>query len=272
MKTLKNTFSLLALPVLGVFAAATAHATIVYISPPGETVSGFASGISVEDFNATPGTTTTVYDTPQTFSGNVGTYTPVSGQMQTALLTILGQNISGDGTRFFGVRNPDGVAHIDLNTHATNPDGRHNYFGFNWLAADPPNSITLLNTATEQSFTWISQDAINFIGAKGQGNTVTAINGSIYDSDNYYGSPATGELENEIYAFIHFYTDFYFDRVIVAQPGSSARFESDNHTIMTGPRLDPEDTWAIVPEPSFFALLAGIAGLGLALGARRRRK
>ncbi|MCC5838539.1 MAG: PEP-CTERM sorting domain-containing protein [Opitutales bacterium] len=257
--------------------ATTTNAIVIYAGPPGTTTSGFASGVSVETFNAdgigftTPSPNPAqrqLYSTPQVYSGNVGTYTP-NTRMETARFTSEGFDLSGDGSRFFGVRFDDNQAVLTLNPHATNPNGMHNYFGFHWIAADPFNRLTLRNSITNQQFIWTSANVLSEIGAAGQGNTLFAINGTEYDSDDYYGSPFSGFNTAEIYAFLHFYTEFYFDTVIFDQ-GPQFRFESDNHTIMLGARLDPDDSWVVVPEPSTYAAAFGI--LALLFAIRRRRK
>ncbi|WP_397570204.1 PEP-CTERM sorting domain-containing protein [Schlesneria sp. T3-172] len=94
-------------------------------------------------------------------------------------------------------------------------------------------------------------------------------------SPAYYGNPNApflGANPSEPYVFVNFYsTDAgnVFDKIVFTNIypnplGSS--FESDNHTFST--TIQPP---ANVPEPSSFALL-GLGGIGIAVGAYRRRR
>ncbi|ARS26511.1 Npun_F0296 family exosortase-dependent surface protein [Sphingomonas sp. KC8] len=130
-----------------------------------------------------------------------------------------------------------------------------NYFGY-WLSAlDAGNTVRFFNQGTE---------VFSF--------TPTNVLALVAGNPNYYGNPLTGANSGEPYAFLNFFYDGgTFDRIVFEQKaGSTAGYESDNHTI--GYFIDKGDGTPVpaVPEPATWLML--IAGFGLVGGAMRHRR
>lgn len=105
------------------------------------------------------------------------------------------------------------------------------YFGFAWPAGDGQNTIKIIRNgqvigtfATSNVIARLPKSATNF---------VTAINGSSYSTNLYYGKPGTGQNANEPYAYLHFVASagLAFDAVELSM-GGGGEFENDNHTIL----------------------------------------
>lgn len=74
-----------------------------------------------------------------------------------------------------------------------------NYFGFWWSAGDAFNSITLLRNGSQLA-TFTTAHLINLL--PNNGSTVTAINGSQYNTSAYWGNPNSGQNAGEPYAYV----------------------------------------------------------------------
>lgn len=143
------------------------------------------------------------------------------------------------------------------------------YFGFYFSAGDVNNSIeiysgdTLLTTFSTATLIAMLPDTA--------GTQITALNGSSYNTIDYYGKPGTNENGGEPYAYLHFIANggTTFDRIVLKQ-GEKSIFENDNHSILATAPVIPETLVKVqdlIPEPSV-ALLSGMGALAL---LRRRR-
>ena len=119
------------------------------------------------------------------------------------------------------------------------------YFGFAWSAGNDGNTIQILSDG-EVLFTMDTDDVMALLP---QGAEVTAVNGTTYNTSEYYGKPpAQTQNTNEPYAFIHFVASegLSFDEVRLTHVGNGA-FENDNHTILRGTPPNPEDPEEDIP-------------------------
>lgn len=139
------------------------------------------------------------------------------------------------------------------------------YFGFYFTAGDAANNIDLYNGPTLMlSF---STGTLISLLPNTPTATITAINGSVYNTRDYYGQPSTGSNNSEAYAYLHFIANgaTTFNRVVLSQiTTASAIFENDNHSVRTTAPAVP-GSLVVIPEP------ASLAWLGLLLALRRRR-
>jgi len=169
--------------------------------------------------------------------------------------------------------NSDAPVTLTLNANA-------NYFGFWWSAGDPNNTITFLrNGVALATFTTSNLIALLPHGVDGK---VTAINGDVYNTDDYYGNPNDRTDPLEPFAYVDVIaTGLVFNQIQFANTNSTG-FESDNHRVAAGvlapPAGDvivqdvPLTAAAETPEPSTYLLFtAGVCAFGL-LRTRRNRQ
>lgn len=138
-----------------------------------------------------------------------------------------------------------------------------NYFGY-WLSAlDAGNHLEFFSNGTSLGV-FNPTDVLAFVGP----------DGSHYNGGAYYGNP-NGVFNNdpnddEPYVFVNFYLEDpaqTFDQIVFYQAeGSTAGYESDNHTIGLWKEQGGTEVPA-VPEPATWAML--IAGFGMIGGAMR---
>lgn len=244
----------------------------VYLSAPGEQQT-FVSNAIVETFNSA-----TVGKYTSNFLSNIGTY----GLTGTSAFVLQAADQFGGASKSnymtFGAQSgTSGAFRLD-----TTQD--YNYFGFWWSAGDGKNAITLAQSGTTvASFT--TADIINFLKTP----TVTAVNGSTYNSSSYYGNPnGTNQNTGEPYAFISIvFSGAAYNQITFSNSNStSTGFESDNHTVYFGninvpgtavfvkdiAAVNTSGTASAVPEPGTFALLfAGLMATTFALRQKASR-
>jgi hypothetical protein len=242
------------------------HAQIsVYMSAPRATGSGFTN-TDIETFESlTTGIKTATFASPNygtAVTGITGTYT---GSATQPFYIGPGTDAWSFGDKYFAVGAQSGSsAAVTLQL-----SGTVKYFGFGWGAGDGNNRISFYKSgALQGEFSSATLQAL-------LGNpTVTAINGSVYNSSDYRGQPSNPTVNSgENYAFVHFIAPSGVDRVDFFNIGTGSGFESDNHTIrfnaptITGTSLVYGGEISI-PEPGTL-LLAGLGMVGLI--ARRRK-
>lgn len=254
-------------------SAAASHAAIsVYISAPdvekAEDSGLGAVTISTETFNSLSP------DEPGSFPGVSGyasstigaTYTNgggLSGGSGSKITANDQYGGNGEGN-YLGVTGSSSVT-ITLD-NSTYTNGAQ-YFGFYFTAGDANNFIEFYKNDV-LVYTFSTASLLDILP---QNTTVTAINGSVYNTNDYYGQPGTSNNTNEAYAYLHFIAtggDSY-DKLVLNQMSGTPIFENDNHSIIAvAPTITPSSPLVgVVPEPSS-ALLGMLGAFGL---LRRRR-
>ncbi len=248
-----------------VLGATPAFAQIsVYISAPGAISSGFTN-TDVETFESL----TTGVKTSNFLSPNFGTVTGVTGTYQGSSSNPYaigpGTDAWSVGSNYYAVGTQSGsTAAATLQFSST-----ISYFGFSWNAGDNNNRMAFYRGGN-----YLGTFASTNIQSLLSGPTVTAINGSVYNTANYRGQPGNTSVNaGENYAFVHFQVAGGVDRIDFWNTGSTG-FESDNHTIrVAAPSLVGSSLVFVstisTPEPTTLAL-AGLGVLGLVLARHRR--
>ena len=205
-------------------------------------------------------------------------FTEDFGAMATAPLTsyhsdtIGVQYTSSGGTQVldndqYGGDNLGSYLGINAGSQATlTLDAPAQYFGLYLTAGDAFDGIDLYNGDT-LLLAFTTAKLVSLLPKDGT-SMVTALNGSQYYTDNYYGQPNSGSNADEAYAYLHFVMsgDDTFDRIVLHQT-NNALFESDNQSILATRPDIPDSLVAVpLPEPSSMALL------GFALLAMRRKR
>jgi hypothetical protein len=146
---------------------------------------------------------------------------------------------------------------LTLNTPA-------DYFGFWWSAGDPQNGISFYSGST--LLARFSTQTLTTLLSGGVGQ-VTAIDNTVYDTNQYYGNPnpGLGKDAGEPFAFVDIVTTgVRFDRIVFDNSNTTGSgFESDNHTVssspvtLTGDHVFVGNLATATPEPSGVLLLGG---------------
>ncbi len=239
---------------------------VVYVEAP-TVQSSSVTGVTTENFDElAPGNYTTSY----TNIGGIGTY---RGTPTTPFAIIAADQIGGAGGsgNYFAVGSEtgsQGSVELDLSSEA-------NYFGFWWSAGDVNNSVTFLLDGTALA-TFTSLDIITLL-PNSVGTTVQAVNGTNYNTIDYYGNPNNGNDANEPYAYVDIIaTGLQFNQILISDPQFTG-FESDNHSVANGVAIPPtgdvfvsalELTPEALPEPGSWRLT--ILGIGVVAFARLR--
>ena len=256
-------FHLLSAIALLLLGANSVSAVIaIYISPPGDLISTVPNIDQTEDFTGAPANWTG----STTYVGATGLYTQVTGEVTTIMGSIYGIDES---------------RHISLGDNAQvslNLGQDTQYFSFAWPAGDSENQFTVFD-GTTNLFTIDLADVVTFL-PNTVGAQVTAINGTNYDTQDYYGRPGSaGDTNgNEPYAIIHILASAgsSFDRIVFAGGDDGGRFEIDNHTLIhsSSPTVIPPSTYVElfenVPEPSTYSFILGCVALGFVCARRKR--
>ena len=187
----------------------------VYISAPRTSTSGFTS-TDVETFESlTTGIKTSAFTSPNygvTVTGITGAYT---GSASKPFYIGPSSDAWSFGSKYFAVGAQSGsTATVTLQLSAS-----VKYFGFGWGAGDNNNRISLYKSGALQGT--FSSATIQALLAS---PTVTAVNGSVYNSSDYLGqpsSPTTNSGEN--YAFVHFVAPSGIDRLDFFNPDDVSR-------------------------------------------------
>ncbi len=256
---------LLVLPLAGVLAATAlqAAAIVAYVEAPSVQATS-VSNVSTENFNSAA---TGIYST--NYVSSIGTY---AGSSTNKFAIVAADQYGGAGGtgNYFAIGAQSGTANpvtLTLNTNA-------NYFGFWWSAGDSLNSITFLLNGVALA-TFKTSDIETLLPNTTTG-TVTAINGSVYNTKTYYGNPNNSSQDTaEPFAYVDVIaTGLYFNQIQFANTNTSSGFESDNHSVaygVTGPPTGDvivENVPLFAPEPGTVALM--LLGIGATALIRRR--
>ncbi len=251
---------------MGISIPASASSLGVYLSAP----SAVTSSVT---FTNSSSLTTETFDnknnTYSTYSSAIGTYT---GTMKVQSADSYG-GAGGTSYMTFGAQSGTSTpVTLTLKTPET-------YFGFYWSAGDANNGIALYSAGTQLAH-FTTADIKNMLA----GPTVTAINGSTYQSSSYNCNPSnTAQDCSEPFAFVHLIaTGFTFDKIVFDNNTTTATgFESDNHTVGSGTVVLPNtfvsvETLSVTaqgastPEPGSVALM--FVGVGMIAYRRPLRR
>jgi len=229
-----------------------------YLSAPSSQTT-FVAGAITETFNsATAGTY-------QTYNSAIGTY-GVTGQ-DSFVIQAADQYGGASNSQYmtFGAQsNNANPITLALTTPAT-------YFGLWWSAGDANNGVTFYSGTT-----LIGRFSMSTIVSLLQNKTVTAVNGTTYQSSKYFGNPNnTKQDTSEPFAYVSFVvTGSPITSIVFDNSNSTASgFESDNHSVFNGAVTIPGTAVYVstmtTPEPATWALWLG--GIGVLAGLHRSR-
>ena len=192
----------------------------VYSSAPGTMISNVTgSTLITENFSSFSVPNTNWAPLPGGYTSALGKYYQTLGQSY-----VKNDDQYGSGTGKYMSIKVGGKVRLDFNDPKL-------YFGFAWPAGDGQNTIKIIRNgqvigtfATSNVIAQLPNNASNF---------VTAINGSSYSTNLYYGKPGTGQNSGEPYAYLHFVASsgLAFDAIEFSM-GAGGEFENDNHTIL----------------------------------------
>lgn len=261
MKAPRRSLALLWLTI----APALLHATsiVAYVEAPSVQTSSVGN-ITTENFNSiAAGIYTTNYVSA------IGTYVGTSSNKYAIVAADQFGGAGGTGNYFAIGAQSGSATPVTLNLNA-----EANYFGFWWSAGDANNAITFLQNGTALA-TFTTANLIALLPDTANG-TVTAINGTSYHTNTYYGNPNnTSQDTNEPFAYVDIIaTGIQFNQIQFSNSNTTGSgFESDNHSVANGVSGPPGGdvlvqnvplTPAAVPEPGTWALLlSGLAAAGL---------
>ncbi len=246
---------------------ASAASLDVYISSPIQQ-STFVQDARTETFDSLTANTPIT----GTYNSNVGTYT------FTDAAQVVGANEFGgaDGTNYISIGAQSGTT----TPYTLNLKSEANYFGFWWSAGDGENGVSLYYDDIFLA-RFSTKDILTLL----ENPSVTAVDGTVYDSTEYFGNPNILDGENnssQPYAYVNIFSNgLKFNKIIFDNSNTtSTGFETDNHSMFNGSSTPvPEDSSVFVqelppqavPEPGATTLLL-IAGAGLLYRMARSRK
>lgn len=221
MRHIKTIFAVVIILAMSGFSTLKAQEYLrVYSSAPGTMISNVTGGMLItEDFTSFSVPNSSWAPLPGGYHSSVGTYYQTLGQSY-----VKNDDQYGSGTGKYMAIKVGGKVRLDFY------DPKR-YFGFAWPAGDGQNTIKIIRNgqvigtfATSNVIAQLPNNASNF---------VTAINGSSYSTNQYYGKPGTGQNAGEPYAYLHFLASpgLAFDAVELSM-GAGGEFENDNHTIL----------------------------------------
>ena len=254
-----------------------ASAVDVYLSAPftqnaaddGLNTGGGLANTTTETFNA-PTFSTGKFTSFNSAAVPGVTYTSSTGN---STISAAGQYGGGGQDQYVGVANGDSVTL----TFATPVD----YFGLLWSAVDSGNSLQVFDQ-NNQIIGTFNATTFSSILPRNSTSQITAINGTKYNTIDYYGQPTgsaatTTTLSNRLnnkeqYAYLNFITEPGTDikKIVIEETG--AIFETDNHAVITSRPTALGDFVALttVPEPSVVVTI--LAGLGALVFVGRPRR
>jgi hypothetical protein len=231
----------------------------VYLSAPSAQAT-FVGAATTETFD------TATAGTYQTYASVIGTY-GITGQ-DSFVIQGADQFGGASGSQYMTFGAQSGNANpIDL--ALTTPA---DYFGFWWSAGDANNGLTFYSGTTA-----IGRFSTATILSLLQPTTVTAVDGTVYQSSQYFGNPNNSAQDTgEHFAYVNFLVNGGTVTNIVFDNSSSTGtgFESDNHSVYNGAvTVAPSAVFVstiATPEPASWALCLGGAGILAGLFCRRR--
>ena len=225
----------MALGTVSAAQAATAETVDFYLSGP-NVMNTFTNGAIVETFDtftagaACPTNWPTVGTISVSGSGagcrikNADAFGGATAGIGSAAVT----RPSGNGTKYVSVE-PNSTVTLSLHQAET-------YLGFWWSAGDARNSIKLYSGGTDGKLVGTFSTASLVSMLNGGTGSIESLDGSTYDTCDYYGNPvrttATCGGGREPFAYVHLVATggLNFDTIVFSQ-GSSGGFEFDNMAI-----------------------------------------
>jgi RHS repeat-associated protein len=201
----------------------------IYLSPPAAQ-STTVSGALTETFDAL---TAKTYTTPYVSAAGIGTYTGSSADPY----AIVAPNEYGGAidstsstpTNYFAVGTESGSEN-PVTLALKQPVS---YFGFWWSAGDAYNRVALYSGSSLYG-TFSTADLLSFLN-NGSG-TITASNGSVYNTSAYFGNPNITSGSNdsgEPFAYVSFaITGATITQIEFYNDSTSSGFETDNHSVI----------------------------------------
>jgi hypothetical protein len=249
--------------IAGLSSNALADTIVAYLEAPGIQASSL-SGITTTDFDSY---STGSYSSPLTTPIGVYEASPSNQFKVIAADQYGGAGATGNYFAIGSVSGSTGPLVLNLDSEA-------NYFGFWWSAGDANNSISFLENGVLYA-TFSTADIVGLLPNSPSG-TVTAINGSIYGTQNYYGNPNNLAQDNqEPFAYVDVIANgLTFNQISFSNANLFSGFESDNHSVAVGitdpPAGDvivanvPLTAAAQAPEPgTVYLMMAALGALGL---------
>ena len=259
-----------------------------YLSAPNSKGSTF-NNITTETFSSFSSTVKTIQST--SFSSAIGVYNPSGTPAATAgAYSINPDDTYGTGTgNYFSIGAQSGSS-TPVTLTFTNVV---QYFGLSYNAGDNNNGFTFYDESNNLIGRYTTAKLVAAL--KGGQGTVTAVNGTSYNTSFFYGKPTTGAVgtaqstttgNTEPYGFLNFVVGggtgtSGVKKIVFDNSGTTGTgFESDNHTISTVAQSVTGGNYIFVgstdtPEASTLALLSTglplLAG-GFAVRKRRQRK
>lgn len=242
----------------------------VYIAAPNVVSSPVTGGTAVnENFSSGPNWANGLYTANRT--RNIGTF-QLSPQNALRIQNSNQYGGAGNGGRYAAFGAQTGTAGA-ISLNLANPT---TFFGMWWSAIDALNGVSLYDGGTLLMRIGGS-DVISLLGVA----TLTAQNGTIYQTSSYLGKPGTNPRQNagEYYAYVMFQASgLTFNRVVFDNSGATGTgFEMDNLQTRSGSFVIPGTTVLLtqqqitaVPEPGVW--LPACAGLAACLWWRRRKR
>ncbi len=181
--------------ILVVAASAQTGTLNVYLSPPAAQ-SSTVSGVTTETFDAL---TPKIYTGTYTSAAGIGTYSGTFAIMAPDQYGGATDSTHTSQTNYLGVGG-DSKSSNPVILKLAKPVA---YFGFWWPAGDANNRVSLYSGSTLYG-TFSTADLLTFLH-NGTG-TITAINGSTYQTSAYYGNPnaPSGRDTTEPFAYVSF--------------------------------------------------------------------
>ena len=143
------------------------------------------------------------------------------------------------------------------------------YFGLYITALDANNALKIYTSTGIVDF---SASVLTNILPNNATSTVTAIDGTLYNTNQYYGQPTTNLNPTEPYAYVSFFATAgtTISQVVLSQT-TSAIFETDNYSIRTtAPTVNT--TLVLIPEPGVNGMfLVGALSVGSVVWWKKAR-
>ena len=145
------------------------------------------------------------------------------------------------------------------------------YFGLYITALDANNGLKLYSGTT--LLLDFSATVLTALLPNNATSTVQAIDGTLYNTNQYYGQPVTNLNPTEPYAYLSFFATggTTISKVVLTEPTNTAIFETDNYSIRTIAPL-VNTTLVLIPEPSVSAMtLLGALSVGAIIWRKKSR-